>query len=130
MNQRAQLLYQKTQVATATPWELTTLLYNGSLKFMRLAIEGMEQQNFEKKNENIKKAISIIDELDFTLDRQYDIALQLSSLYQFMKRRLLEANIELKPSYVQEVIGLMLELRDTWVTAMKQLHSKSSVGER
>lgn len=126
MNRQAQNTYLRMQVNTAAPWELTTLLFNGCIKFMKQANEAIQNKNYEEKNEFIKKAVNIINELLITLDHKYDISKQLASLYEYMKGRLIHANIKMDTSAVTECIELMTDLKDTWITAMKE-HSKTKV---
>lgn len=127
MNRQAQNTYLRTQVSTAAPWELTTLLFNGCIKFMKQALEGIRNKEFEKKNENIKKATDILDELLITLNHKYEISVQLEELYNYMKTRLMLANMKLDEAPLIESIELMTDLKDTWITAMKELHSKTKV---
>ncbi|NEN85103.1 flagellar export chaperone FliS [Paenibacillus elgii] len=123
MNNQAQNLYLKTQVNTAHPGELTLMLFNGCIKFTKQAGECIQQKNYEGKNNNIKRAIDIIDELMITLKMEYEISQNLFSLYQFMKDRLIKANIKLEVENIQLVLDMMTELRDTWVQALKEVKS-------
>lgn len=120
-NYQAQDVYLNMQVNTATPGELTLLLYNGCLKFMNLALEAIRQHNYEAKNINIKKSQNIIQELMITLDFKYDISKNLQSLYVYILEKLTEANVKLNENSLTEAIDLIKELRDTWAEAIKQL---------
>jgi flagellar protein FliS len=111
--------YRQNTVNTSTPQELTLMLYNGLLKFLKLAQQGIEEKNIEKANNNIIKSQDIIIEFMSTLDMQYEISNGLYMLYDYMNRRLLEANIKKDKLIVEEVIGYAEELRDTWAQAMK-----------
>ncbi|WP_152396375.1 flagellar export chaperone FliS [Paenibacillus guangzhouensis] len=127
INHQAQDTYLRMQVQTAAPWELTTLLFNGCIKFMKQTKDAISRQDYELKNTFIKKSVDILDELVITLDRNYEISNQLESLYAYMKERLFQANMSGNADYIDECITLMTDLRDTWVQAMKQLHAKSKV---
>ncbi|OPA75816.1 flagellar export chaperone FliS [Paenibacillus selenitireducens] len=129
MNNQAQDTYLRMQVQTAAPWELTTLLFNSCIKFMKQTITAIESKDFEKKNMYIKKSIDILDELIITLNRNYDISKQLEALYNYMKEKLFLANTKVDTSHITESITLMTDLRDTWVQAMKQLHTKQQVNQ-
>lgn len=111
--------YQQSVVKTASPQELTLMLYNGLVKFLKLAHQGIEEKDMEKANNNIIKSENIITEFIRTLDPQYEVSGALLSLYEYMNRRLIEANIKKDKSAVEEVIGYAEELRDTWAQAMK-----------
>jgi flagellar protein FliS len=95
------------------------MLYNGLIKFLKLAQEGISENNIEKANNNIQKSQNIIMEFACTLDMQYEVSDGLMALYDYMNWRLIEANIHKDNSIVEEIIGHAEELRDTWVQAMK-----------
>jgi flagellar protein FliS len=123
MNSQAQQVYIKTQANTAHPGELTLMLYNGCLKFMKQGMESIERREFEAKNYNLQRAIDILDELQITLNMDYDISSNLFSLYAFIKERVVEANIRMNKDSIQECINLLIELRDAWLQALKQVKS-------
>ncbi|TCT20441.1 flagellar protein FliS [Melghiribacillus thermohalophilus] len=111
--------YQNQAINTASPGELTLMLYNGCLKFIKLAKKGMEEKDYEAKNTNIQKAQRIIQELMVTLDPQYEISGQMMPLYDYMNRRLMDANVKNDPEILDEVAGFVTEFRDTWKEALK-----------
>lgn len=111
--------YQQNTVNTSTPQELTLMLYNGLVRFLKLAHQGIEEKNIEKANNNIIKSQNIITEFMSTLNMQYEISDGLYLLYDYMNRRLLEANIKKDKSIVEEVIANAEDLRETWAQAMK-----------
>lgn len=110
--------YQQNSVMTASPQELTLMLYNGSLKFMKLAKKAMADNNFQEKNTNIIKAQNITQELRVTLDPDAEISKNMEQLYEYMYTRLIEANTKNDVAILEEVEGLMMELRDTWKQVM------------
>ncbi|WP_314587533.1 flagellar export chaperone FliS [Paenibacillus terrigena] len=126
-NHQAQDTYLRTQVQTATPGELTTLLFNGCIKFMKQAIDAIKRKDYESKNIFIKKAVDIVDELTITLNHNYEISKQLEQLYSYIKDRLFLANLKGSSEYIDECILLMVELRDTWVQAIKSLQTQAKV---
>ncbi|SDO19245.1 flagellar export chaperone FliS [Halobacillus aidingensis] len=106
--------YQNNSVETASPGELTLMLYNGCIKFIRIARKSMENNEIEKKNTNIQKAQKIIQELMVTMDQQYAVTQEIMPLYDYMSRRLVEANTKNDIEILDEVEGLVVEFRDTW----------------
>lgn len=106
--------YKQTSVTTASPGELTLMLYNGCIKFLMKAKKAIQESNFEEKNINIQKAQSIINELIVTLNMDYEISKQMHPLYDYMNRRLIEANVKNDIQIIDEVIGFATEFRDTW----------------
>ncbi|MGD6776481.1 flagellar export chaperone FliS [Sutcliffiella horikoshii] len=106
--------YQQNSVNTATPGELTLMLYNGAIKFMKLAKKGIEDKDIEMKNTNLIKAQKIVQELMVTLDTNHDVGKSMMTMYDYMNRRLIDANLKNDSAIVDEVEGLMLEFRDAW----------------
>lgn len=108
--------YQDNTVKTQSRGRLIVMLYDGAIKFMRLAIMEMEKENYEAKGRYINKAIDIINELNAVLDKESggEIAGNLRKLYLFMINHLAQANIKCDPQLVREVIKLMEELNRGW----------------
>lgn len=108
--------YQEASVTTQSKGRLIVLLYDGAIKFMKLAIKELEAGNYEAKGRYIGKAQDIINELNAVLDTDAggDIAVNLRKLYLFMNRRLSEANTNRDPEVIREVITLMEELNQSW----------------
>lgn len=106
--------YQQNSVNTASPGELTLMLYNGCLKFIHQAKKAIMDNNIEAKNTNIQKAQNIIQELMVTLNMDVEVSQNMMSLYDYMNRRLMEANIKNDTGILDEVGGLVTEFRDTW----------------
>ena len=111
--------YQNNAVTTANPQELTLMLYDGTLKFMRLAKLAIDQGNPDLKNINIQKTQAIFQELRLTLNKDIAISANLDSLYEYMWRRLVDANVKNDTTILDEVLDFTTELRDTWKEAMK-----------
>ncbi|EFV78514.1 MULTISPECIES: flagellar export chaperone FliS [Cytobacillus] len=106
--------YQQNSVNTASPGELTLMLYNGCLKFIHQAKKAIMDNNIEAKNTNIQKAQNIIQELMVTLNMDVEVSQNMMSLYDYMNRRLIEANVKSETGILDEVEGLVTEFRDTW----------------
>jgi flagellar protein FliS len=112
--------YQTNAVQTASPGELTLMLYNGCIKFIKLAKKAIEENNIPEKNTNLQKAQKIIQELMVTLDMKYEVSKNLMSLYDYMNRRLIEGNVKNDIVILDEVEAFVTELRDTWKEVIKQ----------
>jgi flagellar protein FliS len=108
--------YQDSAVTTQSKGRLIVLLYEGAIKFMKLAIKELQANNHEAKGQYINKARDIINELNAVLDMNTggEIAANLRKLYCFMNNRLSEANLKRDPKMIQEVIELMEELNQSW----------------
>ncbi|HEW79533.1 MAG TPA: flagellar export chaperone FliS [Phycisphaerales bacterium] len=108
--------YQETSVTTQSKGRLIVLLYDGAIKFMKLAIKELEAGNYEAKGQYITRAQNIINELNAVLDTDAggEIAANLRKLYSFMNTHLSEANTKRDPQIIREVITLAEELNESW----------------
>ncbi|WP_394234723.1 flagellar export chaperone FliS [Niallia oryzisoli] len=106
--------YKQNSVTTASPGELTLMLYNGCIKFIRFAKKAMAENKIEEKNTNLIKAQKIIQELMVTLNMDIPVSKNMMSLYDYLHRRLIEANTKNDPAILDEVEGFVSEFRDTW----------------
>lgn len=111
--------YLEQKIMAAKPEELTMMLYEGMVKFLKQGVLYNDQKNIEKTSNSIIRAQAIISELNGTLDETYEISKNLSDIYSFMNTRLIDANIEKNTEMIKEVLDLAEELRDTWKQAMK-----------
>jgi flagellar protein FliS len=110
--------YQQTAISTQSRGRLIVMLYDGAIKFMKLAIKELEAGDNAAKGQYLNRAQDIINELNAVLDVESggQIAQNLRQLYVFMNRRLWEANAKRDPQMIQEVITLMEELNQSWKT--------------
>lgn len=111
--------YQQNAIKSASPGELTLSLYNGAVKFIKQAMMAVDEKNIEAANNTIIRTQDIISYLMDTLNPDYEISNNLMALYDYMNRRLTEANIKKDKSILEEVLGLVEELRDAWGQAVK-----------
>lgn len=112
--------YQRNKVLTATPAEVTLMLYEGAIKFCNIAIMAIENKDMEKAHTNIMKTQRIIEEFRNTLDRKYEVAEDFDRIYVYVLRRLFEANIKKEKEILVEVNVHLRSLRDTWKEVMKK----------
>lgn len=104
-------------VIAASPHQLIVMLYEGAELAVRMAIRHINEGDLAKKSAAISKASSIIlDGLLTALDPQKggDIARQLASLYDYMNKRLMLAHLNNQTAPLEEVLGLLHELRGAW----------------
>lgn len=111
--------YNNSKVLTASPAELTLMLYDGAIKFCNIAIVGIEQNDIEKAHNNIVKATKIIDYFRQTLDMKYAVSEDFDRVYAYLSRRLVEANIKKDKAILEEVSGHLHSMRDTWKEVMR-----------
>ncbi|WP_404335954.1 flagellar export chaperone FliS [Planococcus rifietoensis] len=110
--------YQQNSVMTASSEELTLMLYNGCLKFIKLAKKAMLDKQFEEKNKNLLKAQAIIQELRSTLNPEIALSKELEQLYEYQNNSLMEANMKNDAAALDAVLADVTELRNTWKQAM------------
>ena len=116
MNQYAQ--YNNSKILTASPAELTLMLYEGAIKFTNIAIMAIEKNDIEKAHNNIKRVERIIEEFRSTLDHKYPVAEDFDRVYVYLLQRLFEANIKKDKEILEEVNTHLRSMRDTWKEVM------------
>ena len=112
--------YQRNKILTATPAEITLMLYEGAIKFCNIAIMAIEHNDMEKAHINIMKTQRIIEEFRNTLDRKYQVAEEFDKIYVYVLQRLFEANISKDKAILEEVNTHLRSLRDTWKEVMRR----------
>lgn len=111
--------YQQNSVLTASPQELTLMLYNGGIKFCNIGIKAIEERKYEQAHKAITRAQDIIIELKCTLNEAYPVAEGMSKMYDYILDVLIEANIKKDCEKLQEAKSFITEFRDMWHEAMK-----------
>lgn len=119
MATNAAAAYQDSRILTASPAELTLMLYEGAIKFCNLALIALEDRKYDKANMNIIKAENIIVEFRASLDFKYPVAKDFDNVYELIYRSLIEANIKKDTVILEEALGYIREMRDTWKEVMK-----------
>ena len=121
--------YRRQRILNLPPEHWTLMLYNGCLKFIDDGKAALENKNYEEANVNLQKAQRIISEFRLTLNMDYDISHQLFVLYNYIYDRLVEGNIRSDLAQIDEAKGIVTELRDAWVEAMKTYRVDKNEGE-
>lgn len=112
--------YKEVEIETSSGLKLVVMLYAGAIKFLNIAREAIFSKKLDVANNNIIKAQDIITELMTSLNFEAgEIAHNLYSLYIYMNRRLLEANLEKNPEIINEVIKLLTILKEAWEEILK-----------
>ncbi len=111
--------YANNKIMTASPADLTLMLYEGAIKFCNLAIAGIEDKDVESAHKNIMKVERIIEEFQATLDHKYPVAEDFDNVYSYFMRRLREANVKKDKEILEEVLGHLRTMRDTWKEVMR-----------
>ena len=119
MVRNAAQAYGARKVETASPAELTLMLYEGAIKFCNIAMGAIENKDYEKTNTNIQKARNIIVELQTTLDHKYKVAEDFDIIYDYIFRKLVDANMKKDPVILEEALNQIRDMRDAWKEIMR-----------
>ncbi len=112
--------YNNNKVLTASPAELTLLLYEGAIKFCNIAMMGIEEKNIQKAHDNIKKAQAIIEELQAALNHSYKVAEDFDNVYRYIYDLLVQANMHKDKEILERALTEIRGMRDTWKEVMKK----------
>ena len=118
--------YSNSKVLTASPAELTLMLYEGAIKFCNIAEVAIENHNIQKAHNNIVKTQRIIDYLRQTLDMKYPVAQDFERIYVYLSKRLVEANTKKDKAILEEVNMHLRSVRDTWKEVMRVNREKGN----
>lgn len=111
--------YKQQSAMTASPGELTLMLYDGCIKNLKLFKMYVEQKDYVKANESSQKAQAIVLELIRSLDMKYEISKQLSQVYDFIHDRIVKSNVKKDIENADVALDMISEMRDTWQQAVR-----------
>lgn len=109
---------KNNSIMTATPAELTLMLYEGAIKFGNQAVSAIQSKDIQEAHRLIIRVQDIIDELRGTLNFDYPIATEMDRLYEFVSYTLVEANLEKNVEKMETALTFIRDFRDTWKEAM------------
>ena len=112
--------YTQNKIMTASPAEVTLMLYEGAIKFVNIATVAIEPGEIEKAHNHIKKTQRIIEEFRNTLDHKYPVAEDFDRIYVYLLQRLFQANIKKDTAILEEINMHLRSVRDTWKEVMKR----------
>ena len=115
--------YKQASVMTASKEQILLMLYEGAIKFTKIAILAMEEKRIAERGSNILRAYDIIMELHTTLDHKVggDLAKQLENLYLFMMDQYTKANIKSDVEPLKSNIKILENLYDGWKQAIEKI---------
>lgn len=120
LKQNGYAQYQNSKILTASPAELTLMLYDGAIKFGNIAIIAIENNDPAKAHENIVKVEKIVQNFRDTLDKKYPVWQDFDNVYVYLLRRCHEANIAKDAEIMEEVLNHLRSMRDNWKEVMKK----------
>ncbi|MCU1238163.1 MAG: flagellar protein FliS [Candidatus Solibacter sp.] len=108
--------YLESRVLSANPVELVNMLYQASTRAVREARHHLAEGRIAERSQEINKAFEILVELEASLDHERggEISRRLALLYDYMRRRLLDANMQQSDPPLTEVLGLLSTLSEAW----------------
>lgn len=112
--------YKNQDLETNSKSELVGRLYGAAAIALKMAVMDIGEKKLDKANNDILKAQTIVVNLKGALDMQYEVSAGLNSLYEYMLRRLVEANVKKDVVILNEIAGILIEFRDTWNEAVKK----------
>ena len=115
----AKAAYQNSKVLTASPAELTLMLYEGAIRFCNVAIASIDKGDVQVAHNNIMKAQRVVQELQASLDMKYPVAQDFNNVYNYVISRLMEANQKKDIEILEEVLKHLRTMRDTWKEVMQ-----------
>lgn len=118
--------YNNNKIMTASPGELTLMLYDGAIKFCNAAIVAVEKKDIQGAHTNIIKVQKIIDYLRQTLDMRYEVAKDFENIYVYLAQRLVTANIKKDKEILEEVNEHLHAVRDNWKEVMRAAKEKGN----
>ncbi|MCR5798272.1 flagellar export chaperone FliS [Eubacterium xylanophilum] len=116
--------YKTNAILTASPAELTLMLYDGAIKFCNIALIALEKNDYGKCNENLKRAQDIILEFRITLDHKYPVWEDFDRVFEYIYNCLIDGNIHKDKEMIEEGLGRIREMRDTWKEVMQLNNQK------
>ena len=117
----------KTRIAGADRYEIIQMLMAGAVEKMVLAKVAIEKKHLEAKSEHLSKASAILEALRGCLDFEVggEVTENLYSLYSYMIDRLLDASIKNDPTIIDEVSGLLKEIKSAWDEIPVEVRNKT-----
>ena len=123
--------YLEVAIRTANPMQLIVILYDAAICSLREAREHIERKDIENRSRSVNKCISIISELQSSLDLKNGgtIADSLNRLYNYMKGRIFTANVQQNPQPLEEIESLLGNLRSAWRTIAEQIREEAEISK-
>lgn len=130
MNTDSAQAYKRQQVLTASPEELTLMLYNGAIRFVTESMIEIDRKDIQKAHAANMRAQNIMREFMLVTDMKYEMSQKWLLVDEYILHCLIQGNIKKDKTPLEEAKRLLIELRDAWVQAMKEIRKiKASTGE-
>jgi len=119
--------YQANQLSTTSPAKLLLAAYDGAMRFCRVGLEKMREGRVEEQSVNLNKALAVVCELLATLHEEANppLVARLKSLYLYVIEKLAHANLTADEAALNEVMGILANLRESWAEADRIVQRES-----
>jgi len=121
--------YKRQQVMTASPEELTLMLYNGAIRYVTESIVAIDKKDIPKAHAANMRAQNIVREFMLTLDMKYEMSKNWLKIDEYILHCLIQGNVKKDKVVLEEAKRLLTEFRDTWFKAMKLARSDKAVSK-
>lgn len=121
--------YKETQVVSASREKLLLMMYEGAIKFTKMAIKATEDKNVLERCNAIGRVYDIVMELNNTLDHKVggEIALHLEQLYMYITDQLTQANLKADAEPLRNALKILETLYDGWVNAVEKMKKEEAL---
>jgi flagellar secretion chaperone FliS len=108
--------YKQNEVSTSSQGKLILMMYEGAIKFTKMALQSMDKGDIAGKAKYIRKIHDIVNELSVSLDLKNggEVTARLETLYQFILRQLTLANIKADRQALESIVKVLEPLHDAW----------------
>lgn len=108
--------YKQNEISTSSQGKLILMMYEGAIKFTKMALQSLDQKDIAGKAKYIGKIHDIINELSVSLDLKNggEVTARLETLYQFVLRQLTLANIKSDRAALESILKVLEPLKDAW----------------
>lgn len=122
--------YLKDAVMTATPEQLQLMLYDGAIRFAMQGRDALTREDYETSYQRLTRAQNIITEMQLGLNYEINRELceRVSSIYNFIFRKLVEANVHRDPNAIDDALRVLRVERETWQILVEKVNQVREVG--
>lgn len=120
--------YKRQQIMTASPEELTLMLYNGAIRFVTESILAIDKQDIQTAHNKNMRAQKIVRELMLATDMKQDISQKWLLIDEYILHCLVQGNVKKDRGKLEEAKKFLVDFRDTWVQAMKLARTGQGAG--
>lgn len=106
--------YKKQSITTMTPIEIVIKLYSETERELNRSVVFIENKNFESANKALNKSVDLIAALRSVLDVNLPIGKNLDSIYTFLERQIITANVKKDVELIKTLLPMVGELKDAF----------------